>query len=157
MAILRQDVGYDADAFSDRMPPEALAYIDELEELVRDTAERRERRSADIEASSSNKAVGNRRRDGLPPGSQRFRIVEHLSNLGLLSDEGQITDEIAIHTGIPLNSVSTRMSELVRDGWIEENGAGAGGKTRYRATDQARQHFEHLAAEQKAAAANAKW
>lgn len=153
MAVLRTEVGYCADG----LPQAALDYIDGLEELARDIAEQRERRSADAEASSSNRAVGNRRSDGLPPGSQRYRIVQHLSSLGLLSDEGQITDEIAIHTGIPLNSVSTRMSELVRDGWIEENGEGNGGKTRYRATDQARQHFERLEAEQKAAAAGAKW
>lgn len=116
-------------------------YKDGLESLVRDLADRIDRRVAGGGRTSTvrgQQAAG--KAGGLPPGSQRFRIVQHLSGLGLLSDEGQITDEIAGATGIPLNSVSTRMSELLRDGWIAESGEHQS-KTRYAATDKAKGHF----------------
>ncbi len=138
MGVLRADVGFDG-CDQGELPAAVREYIDGLEELCRDTAERVDRRAADASsASSSTRAPAGR--DTLPPGSQRYRIVQHLCSLGLLSDEGQTADEIHATIHIPLNSVSTRMSELIRFGWVTTPGEYQG-KTRYAATDKAHAHF----------------
>jgi hypothetical protein len=138
------------------LPAPMRDYVEGLEALAGDVAERVDLRGADA-SSSGGGSVGSRRSDGLPPGSQRYRIAKHLCSLGLLSDEGESADEIAGNTGIPLNSVSTRMSELMRDGWVAESGENGRGKTRYAATSKAKQHFEAEAASNAAAAAASQW
>lgn len=70
-------------------------------------------------------------------GSQRDRIVR-----SMFSYEERTAEQIAARTGLPLNSVSTRLSELVEGGWMEvvdESGVTSHGAacSRYSLTDKA--------------------
>jgi DNA-binding MarR family transcriptional regulator len=49
-------------------------------------------------------------------GTQRYRLLEALR----IGDSTQ--DELAAMTGMKINSVSTRLSELLKAGWIEVTG-----------------------------------
>jgi hypothetical protein len=139
IAALQAEAVWNPDVDPGRLPAHVRLYVDGLEEIALEAAERVDMREADT-SSSGDGSVGGRRSGALPPGSQRYRIVQHLAGLGLLSDEGQITDEISEATRIPLNSVSTRMSELLRDGWVAERGEYQS-KTRYAASDRAKEKF----------------
>lgn len=53
-------------------------------------------------------------------GSQRHRILETL--LTVQVGKAWLAEEVAEQTGFPLNSVSTRMSELDTGGWVSSAG-----------------------------------
>lgn len=63
--------------------------------------------------------------------SQRGRILELLATQSV--GKAWLAEEIAEQTGIPLNSVSTRMSELERGNWV----SGTGPKRRTKAGEMA--------------------
>lgn len=155
IAVLRAELGVGDDDVAG-LPENLRDYVEGVEALAGDVAEGVDRRSVDA-SSSGGGSVGSRRSDGLPPGSQRYRIAAHLCSLGLLSDEGETADQIHHATGIPLNSVSTRMSELLRAAWVVEAGTAPNGKTRYAATPKAKQHFQGEAERKAAAAAASPW
>ena len=74
-------------------------------------------------STSKEAAVHNRPRAG----SQRARLLEAIvfhstPGPGPRPRNGLTAEEAAKQTGIRLNSASTRMSELLRGGWIEESG-----------------------------------
>lgn len=78
--------------------------------------------------------------------SQRGRIIEMLATEKI--GKAWLAEEISEQTGIPLNSVSTRMSELVVGGWA--NAAGPKRETRngemattYVPTIKTREYFRH--------------
>lgn len=52
--------------------------------------------------------------------SQRHRIIELMATMWV--GKAWLAEEISDQTGIPLNSVSTRMSELVNGGWVGDAG-----------------------------------
>jgi hypothetical protein len=52
--------------------------------------------------------------------SQRHRIIELMATIQV--GKAWLAEEIADQLGIPLNSISTRMSELVAGGWVGDAG-----------------------------------
>jgi hypothetical protein len=82
--------------------------------------------------------------------SQRGRILELLCIIP--SGRGYLAEELSEQTGIPLNALSTRMSELVKGGWANTHGLKRETKhgvvaTTYQATMKARLHFREQADE----------
>lgn len=63
-------------------------------------------------------AIGNAPRRG----SQRARIISHLVAWHRDRSNGLTAFDLGVATGLPLNSVSTRMSECERGGWVQVSG-----------------------------------
>jgi hypothetical protein len=151
MAVLKADCGWTPDGDGSLLEA-AERYIDALESLLVDTVERQENRPAPVADPYPGEVIGtatpkhrktdpaaSRKADlqNLPVrDSQRWKVLRYLSSL----TSGKTASEIAEGTGIPLNSISTRMSELVQGGWAEVRGE-RHGKSVYVPAGRARQQF----------------
>jgi len=144
MVVLATDCGYTADS-SDDLLAATTSYKDALEELCVDLAEKLERRgpgAAPAASSSPAAAAGPVDQLELRRGTQRWRIVHHLAGLtDLFASEGKTAAELSSETGMPLNSISTRMSELITGGWVSVCGE-RNGKSSYLATSKAVSYFQ---------------
>lgn len=144
MGVLATDCGWVPDGDGDLLAA-ARDYCGALEELAVELAEKLEQRGSAPASSgrrSTSPASGPVDQLELRRGTQRLHIVHHLAGLtDLLAPEGKTADEISSETGMPLNSISTRMSELVTGGWVKVCGE-RGGKSAYVATAKAVSYFQ---------------
>lgn len=151
MAVLKVDCGYDVEGDGSLLEA-ATAYIDALETLLVDTVERFENRGQEPELTPGQVPVPTapKHRSSDPDASrkadlqnapvrnsQRWKVLRYLAGL---TGTGQTASEIAGALGMPLNSISTRMSELVQGGWVAVVGE-RGGKSIYVASGRAQQQF----------------
>jgi hypothetical protein len=130
MLIMAEDCGYDPQ--TPLQSGQALQlYVEALESLLTTTAEqlqqcqtqrqRPEREMGDQPKTRKADQAHVREtalRNAPRRGSQRDLIVRQLWRSAVPRTAEQLADS----TGIPLNSVSTRMSELLVGGWVEERG-----------------------------------
>ena len=151
MEALKAECGWGAEGDGSLLEA-ATRYIEALETLVVETVEEGEMRrgggnglsngqvpvpEAPKHRSSDPQASKKADLQNVPVrNSQRWKVLRYLSSV----TSGKTASEIAEATGMPLNSISTRMSELVQGGWAVVNGEWMG-KSVYVATGRARQQF----------------